>query len=159
MRTQELTPSFISASFTLWPAFLPEAFSGSHQSLQDDDRPRPLPSKSFLIDLPTYHSELYSLATDPLSHFLWLYSPLGLGRFFGFLKLYTLGRTPWTGDQPVGRPLLTHRTTSTQNKRTQTSMPRVGFEPTTPVLKREKNGSSLRPRGHCDRLVTGSVVK
>jgi hypothetical protein len=31
---------------------------------------------------------------------------------------YTDGRTPWTGDQPVVRPLPTHRTTQTQNKRT-----------------------------------------
>jgi hypothetical protein len=34
-------------------------------------------------------------------------------------------------------PLSTHRTTQTQNKRTQTSMPWVGFEPTIPVFKRE----------------------
>jgi hypothetical protein len=39
---------------------------------------------------------------------------------FGFLILYTVGRTPWTGDQPVARPLPTHRTTQTQNKRTHT---------------------------------------
>jgi hypothetical protein len=37
--------------------------------------------------------------------------------------------------QPVGRPLPTHRTTQTQNKRTEASMPRVGFEPTTPVFE------------------------
>jgi hypothetical protein len=42
---------------------------------------------------------------------------------FSFLILYTVGRTPWTGDQPVARPLPIHRTTQTQNKRTQTSMP------------------------------------
>jgi hypothetical protein len=36
---------------------------------------------------------------------LWLYSPLlDLGRFFSFLILHTVGRTPWTGDQPVARP-------------------------------------------------------
>jgi hypothetical protein len=44
---------------------------------------------------------------------LWLYRPfLGLGRFFSLLVLYALdGRTPRTGDQPVSRPLPTHRTT------------------------------------------------
>jgi hypothetical protein len=42
------------------------------------------------------------------------------------------------GDQPVTRPLLIHRTTQTQNKRTQISMPRVGFEPTIPVFERVK---------------------
>jgi hypothetical protein len=29
---------------------------------------------------------------------------LGLGRFFSFLILYTVGRTPWTGVQPIVRP-------------------------------------------------------
>jgi hypothetical protein len=58
---------------------------------------------------------------------LWPYCPfLGLGGFFSFLILYTVGMTPWTGDQPVVRPLPTHRTTQTQNKRKQTSMPWVG---------------------------------
>jgi hypothetical protein len=64
---------------------------------------------------------------------LWLYSHLDLGRFFSFLILYTVVRTPWTGDQLVARPLHTHRTTQTQNERTQTFMPRVGFEPMIPV--------------------------
>jgi hypothetical protein len=42
---------------------------------------------------------------------------------------YAVGRTPWTGDQPVARPLLPHMTAQTQNKRRQTSMPQVRFEP------------------------------
>jgi hypothetical protein len=53
---------------------------------------------------------------------LWLYSPLNSGRFFNFLILYTVGRIPWTGDQPIAMPLPTHRTTQTQNKRTQISI-------------------------------------
>jgi hypothetical protein len=57
-----------------------------------------------------------------------------LGHFLVF-NLYTVGRTPWTGDQPVARPLPTHRTTQTQNKRKQTSMPRMGFELTIPVIE------------------------
>jgi hypothetical protein len=48
-----------------------------------------------------------------ISIYLWLYG--------SFLILYTVGRTPWTGDQPVARPLPTHRTTQTQ-KLTQTSI-------------------------------------
>jgi hypothetical protein len=46
--------------------------------------------------------------------FLWLYSPiLGLGclhetfRFISVTRSRTVGRTPWTGDQLVARPLLT----------------------------------------------------
>jgi hypothetical protein len=57
---------------------------------------------------------------------------------FQFLNLYAVDRTPWTGDQPVERPLPTHRTTQTQNKPTQTSTPRVGFEPTLRVFERAK---------------------
>jgi hypothetical protein len=57
--------------------------------------------------------------------------------FISFLILYTVGRIPWTGDQLVARPL------PTQNKRTQTSMPRVGFEPTIPVFKRAKTVHAL----------------
>jgi hypothetical protein len=45
--------------------------------------------------------------------YLWLYSPLlDLGSFFSFLILYTVSRTPWAGDQPVARPLPTHRINS-----------------------------------------------
>jgi hypothetical protein len=56
---------------------------------------------------------------------------------------YTDGRTPWTSDQPVARPLPTHRTTQTQNKRTWTSMPWVGFEPTILASKRAKRAHAL----------------
>jgi hypothetical protein len=57
-----------------------------------------------------------------------------LGPFSQFLNLYTFGRTPWMGDQPVARPIL---------KRKQKSMPRVGFEPTIPVFEREKTVQAL----------------
>jgi hypothetical protein len=77
------------------------------------------------------------------SLFLWLYSPLDLGRFFNFLILYIVGRTPWTGDQPVARPLPTHRTTQTQNKGIQTSMPVVGTEHIIPVLEWAKTVHAL----------------
>jgi hypothetical protein len=55
-----------------------------------------------------------------------------------FLDLYTVCRTPWTGDQPVASTLPTHSTTQTQIKRTQPSMPRVGFESTIPLFKLAK---------------------
>jgi hypothetical protein len=47
------------------------------------------------------------------------------------------------GDEPVARPLPTHRTTQTQNKRTQTSMLQVGFELTIPVFGRAKTVHAL----------------
>jgi hypothetical protein len=43
---------------------------------------------------------------------------VGPWSLFSSLILYTVGRTFCTGDQPVARPLPTHRTTQTQNKRT-----------------------------------------
>jgi hypothetical protein len=46
---------------------------------------------------------------------------LDLGRFFSFLNLYSR---------------ISLRTTQTQNKLTQTSMPRMGFEPTIPAFER-----------------------
>jgi hypothetical protein len=79
-----------------------------------------------------------------LSIYLWLYSPLfDLGRFFTFLILYTVGRAPWTGDQPIAMPLHTHGTKQTQNKRTQTSMPRERFVPMITAFERAKTVLSL----------------
>jgi hypothetical protein len=72
------------------------------------------------------------------SIYLWLYNPCEPWALFQFLNLHSVGSTPWTGDQPVARPLPTQTTTQTQNKRTQTSMPRVGFEPTILVFERPK---------------------
>jgi hypothetical protein len=74
---------------------------------------------------------------------LWLYSPLDLRSFFSFLILYTVGRTPWTGDQTVARSLLTHRTTQTQNKGTQIYIPRMGFKPMIRVFEQTKTVDAL----------------
>jgi hypothetical protein len=41
-------------------------------------------------------------------------------------------------DQPVARPLPTHRTPQTQNKHTHSSIPGVKVELTTPVFERTK---------------------
>jgi hypothetical protein len=35
---------------------------------------------------------------------------------------YTVSKTPWTGDQPVSRPLPTHTTAQTRNKRRHPSL-------------------------------------
>jgi hypothetical protein len=87
------------------------------------------------------------------SMYLWLYGLVDLSRFFSFF-IYTLGRTIWTRDQPVARPLPTHRTTQKQNKCTQTFMPRVVVDPTIPVFKQAKTVHTL------DRVptVVGSLV-
>jgi hypothetical protein len=74
--------------------------------------------------------------------------PWPLFFFFSFVILYTVGRTPRTGDQPVARPLYAHRTTQTQNKRTQIRIFGVGLESMTPEFKRLKTVYIL------DRVVT-----
>jgi hypothetical protein len=44
-----------------------------------------------------------------------IYRPfVGPWPLFSFLMFYTVGKTPWTGDQPVARPLHAHRTTQTE---------------------------------------------
>jgi hypothetical protein len=74
----------------------------------------------------------------------WLCSPLlGLGYYLSFVILHIAGRTPWMWDQPVPRPVHSHRRAQTENKRTQTSMPQVGFEPMTPVFERTKTVHAL----------------
>jgi hypothetical protein len=91
-----------------------------------------------------------------LSIYLWFYSPLlGLGPWplFSFLNYTQSAGLLGRGDQPVARPLPIHRTTQTQNKRTQTSMRRVGLEPTTPVFERAKTVHALV----CSATVIGVV--
>jgi hypothetical protein len=74
----------------------------------------------------------------------WLYSPLlGHGLFCFCNHFYTDGSIPWKSDQPVARPLPTHKTTQTQNKRTQTSMSWMGFEPTIRTFERAKTVHAL----------------
>jgi hypothetical protein len=67
-------------------------------------------------------------------------APLGPGFcFFSFMIIFTDGRTPWTSDPLVARPLPKHRTTQTQNKHIhQTSMPCVEFELTIPASELAK---------------------
>jgi hypothetical protein len=67
---------------------------------------------------------------------------------FQFFNPKTVGRTLWTGDEPVLRPLPRHRTTQTQNESKQISVPRVGFEPMIPLFERAKTVHVL------DRAVT-----
>jgi hypothetical protein len=94
-------------------------------------------------DVPWKHGYLY------LSIYLSIYLSMALQPFvgpwplFSFLIIYTVCRTPWTGDQPIARPLPIHRTTQTQNKRKQTSMSQVRFKPTTPVFERTKTVHAL----------------
>jgi hypothetical protein len=94
-------------------------------------------------DPPTHQPTLPpSLPPTHSSTYLPTYSPCGPCPLFQFLNLYTVGGTPWMGDQPVARPLPTHRTII-QNNRAQTSKPRVEFEPTILVFGRTKPDHAL----------------
>jgi hypothetical protein len=61
---------------------------------------------------------------------------LDLGRFFSFLILYIVGLLRRGSARRKAA-------TYTQNKRTQTSMPWVGFEPTIPAFERAKTVHAL----------------
>jgi hypothetical protein len=50
-----------------------------------------------------------------------LQPPWALASVFQFRYHFTDGRTPWTSNQLVARPLPKHRTTQTQNKHIHTS--------------------------------------
>jgi hypothetical protein len=70
-----------------------------------------------------------------------------LGRFFSFLIYTQSVRLLWRGISS-SQDRYIHTEKHTQNKRTQTFMPRVGFEPTLPMFKRAKTVNAL------DRTVT-----
>jgi hypothetical protein len=83
-----------------------------------------LPETVFYVVFTIYNCLLLLLLL-----LLWLYSLLlGLDRFFSFMILHTVSRTSWSGDQAVARPLHTHRTTQTQNKRTQYTHPYLEWD-------------------------------
>jgi hypothetical protein len=92
-----------------------------------------------------------------ISIYIRVYGPLSdLGRFFGFLILYIVGRTPWTGDQSVTRPLPIHRTTQTHNKCIVIHAS-SGIRIHDSRVRASEDSSCLRPCCHCDRLFTNMV--
>jgi hypothetical protein len=106
-------------------------------------------SETGSVSVPRWggREDTYSVGSFFMKSFIhsFIHSSMALQPFVGpWLLLqfrnifYTDGRTPWTSDQPVSRPLPTHRTTHTQ-----TSMPWVGFEPTIPAFERAKSSRPL----------------
>jgi hypothetical protein len=79
------------------------------------------------------------------SHPFLLYPYTSVEIFFHSFNHSIDGRTPWTSDWPVARPLPKHRTTQTQKNAytNQTSMPCMGFEPTIPASERPKTVHAL----------------
>jgi hypothetical protein len=80
--------------------------------------------------------------------------PLWILATFEFLNPDAGGRTPWMVYQPVARPLFKHMTAQTQNRRAQTSMSRVGFEPMIPAFEEEKTVQYL----DCAPIAVGITV-
>jgi hypothetical protein len=83
----------------------------------------------------------------------------GLGRLHGTFpftsvtKFTTVGRTPWTGDQLVARPLPKHRTTQTQKKNTHIDIRALsGIGTHTHSTRASEDKSCLTPFGYRDRL-------
>jgi hypothetical protein len=95
-----------------------------------------------VVGLKSY-AIIWQREKDFESIYLWLYSPCWSSPLFQFMIYTQTVGLLGTGDQPVTRPLPTPRTTQTQNRRTQTSMPRVGVEPPIPVLERAKTVHAL----------------
>jgi hypothetical protein len=77
---------------------------------------------------------------------------------FQFRNLsYTVGRTPWTGDQPVARPLPNpeqhkHRKTHTVIHASS------GIRACDTSVRAGEDSSCRRPYGHCDRLFLDYTV-
>jgi hypothetical protein len=81
---------------------------------------------------PAFHNPFF---------FRWLYSPCGPWPLLSvFMIIFTDGRTSWTSDQLVARPLPKHRINTYTY---QTSMPCVGFEPMTPASERAETVHAL----------------
>jgi hypothetical protein len=65
--------------------------------------------------------------------------------FFSFLILHTVSRFPCMWYRPRHKASAYIQDNKKQDKNTETSMPRVRFEPTTPVLERDKTVHALDP--------------
>jgi hypothetical protein len=65
--------------------------------------------------------------------------------------LYTAGRTPWTRDQPIARPLPAYSTTQTEYMHTDIH-DSSGIQTHDPSIWVGEDGSCLRLRSHCDQL-------
>jgi hypothetical protein len=83
-----------------------------------------------------------------LFFFYWLYSPLGPWLLiFSLMIIFTDGRTPWTSDQLVARPLPKHGTT-------QTHTPNIHvlcwIRTHDPGFRASEDSAYLRPLGYRD---------
>jgi hypothetical protein len=105
-----------------------------HHSWCKNQDSNPTPAKYESLPLPpsqpVWWCVIY-ISPPPLSRYSTSEHGASVKRFVSLqcLKTKTVGRTPWTGDRHIARPLPIQ---------TQTSMPCVGFEPTIPAFQRAK---------------------
>jgi hypothetical protein len=73
---------------------------------------------------------------------------------FFYFDHFTDGRTPWTSDRLVTRPLLTHRTTRRQHKHVHTPNTHAlcAIRTRNPGFRASEGSTCLRPLGYRDRL-------
>jgi hypothetical protein len=64
--------------------------------------------------------------------------------------IWTVGRTPWTGDRPDSRPLPTHRKTKHRKTRTHIHSS-SGIRTHNPSVRAAEDITSFRPLGHWDQ--------
>jgi hypothetical protein len=97
--------------------------------------------------------KLYCLLLLLLFLLLLLYSPLlDLGRFFSFLILYTVDRTPWTGISPSqGFYLHTEQHNHRTNAHNTDIHALSGIRTHDSSVRASEDSSCLRWHGHCDR--------
>jgi hypothetical protein len=96
---------------------------------------------------------LYSIPS--LLLLLYLLNPflsyLTVSRLFFHFDHFTDGRTPWTSDQLVARPLHKQRTTQTQNKHISNIHALLGIRTHDPGFRASEDSTCLRPLGYGDR--------
>jgi hypothetical protein len=114
-------------------------------------------SSSTFVTWKKVLNEIFYLAyTDRFNFTMALPAHSGPRPLIQFRNFSTDGRTLWTSDQPVARPLPKHGTTQTQNKRIHT--PNIntlsGTRTHDPSIRPSEDSSSLRPRGYRDRLAS-----
>jgi hypothetical protein len=138
--------------------YLTEMFCGCMQSIQGNCRNMPKHMSLPLLFQSFIHYHLIIRRCEVwlkhtvigrtiyLSIYLSVYGSIilsfDLSRFFSSLIFHTVGRTPWTGDQPL------------QSRCLHTDIHVLSGIRTYDSSAREIGDSSwLRPRDHCDRLI------
>jgi hypothetical protein len=101
--------------------------------------------------------ESVSVTSHPHNFFLMTLQPLWTLAAFQFSDLFTIGRTPWTSDQLIARPLPKHRREQTQNKHIRVYTPNIhalsGIRTYDHSVRASENSSCLRPIGYRDRPI------